>query len=474
MKKTSTIQTSAPAAWLKRISVIIVVCSLFINMSLVTRAINETPIVEGITTADEQTLVDDAIEPQPALSLPVGDMSVEPPLPLGIPEGQCVSPLDFNDGAGGPSDGQVGEGDAVAFTNYYLGSYAKHSGDAGFDPRADVNDDGVVNGADFVCASYYYANNDNSCPINCERHQNDCHNPLDYNADYLITLDDGVNFTTYYENNNIAADLNGNGSVDYGDLLCSYDQLALNTYQCPVHCAPVCGDGIVQNYRGEQCDSGKKDGNEVCNAYCHEKGRCNVEVADYNHDGYVTLADAVTFTSYYVADPADMQADIDGNNVIDNDDYTCMLNFVNDPSQQPGETVKPSPRITPEPIKLPVEPSNGGGSSSGSYTAPEKPKVLGIELPVINFVGPLIQHLTAETPATAQKVTKAKSASTKKITLSVPAKTEVAVSNISDQVNPPVLVAGDLPVTPEPASVVTPTAPAKPWWIVPISFFLAW
>lgn len=470
MKKTNYTQKSAPATWLKRASVIVVVCSLFINMSLVTRAINETPIVEGITTGDEQTIIDDAIEPQP-----VGDMSVEPPLPLGIPVELCISPLDFNDGAGGPSDGQVGQGDAVAFTNYYLSSYAKHSGDAGFDPRADVNNDGVVNGADFVCASHYYANNDNSCPIDCRTHQNDCHNPLDYNADYLITLDDGVNFTTYYENNAIAADLNGNGNVDYGDLLCSYDQLALNTYQCPVHCAPVCGDGTVQHYRGEQCDSGKKDGNEVCNAFCHNKGQCNVQIADYNDDGYVTLADAVTFTSFYAADPADIQADIDGNSVIDNDDYICMLNFVNDPGLQPGETVKPSPRITPEPIKVSVEPSNGGGSSSGSYTAPETPKVLGIELPVVNFIGPLIQHLTSETPATTKTVIKPKAVATKKISLVIPAKTEVAVPvSATDQVNPPVLVAGELPVTPDPAPVVTAKSPAKPWWIVPFSFFLAW
>ena len=470
MKKINYAQKSAPATWLKRVSVIVVVCSLFINMSLVTRAINETPIVEGITTGDEQTIIDDAIEPQP-----VGDMSVEPPLPLGIPEDQCISRLDFNDGAGGPADGQVGQGDAVSFTNYYLGSYAKHSGDAGFDPRADVDDNGVVNGADFVCASYYYANNDNSCPINCQRHQNDCRNPLDYNADYLITLDDGVNFTTYYETNNPAADLNGNHVVDYGDLLCSYDQLALNTYQCPVHCAPVCGDGIVQNYRGERCDSGKKDGNEVCNAYCHEKGLCNMQRADYNHDEYVTLADAVTFTSYYAADPADMLADIDENGFIDNDDYICMLNFVNDPGLQPGDDVRPAPRITPEPIKVSVEPSNGSGSSSGSYTAPETPKVLGIELPVINFVGPLIQHLTAETPATTKPVTKLKAVVTKKISLSAPAKTEVLVAvNTADQVNPPVLVAGELPVTPDPAPVVTLKNPAKPWWIVPFSFFLAW
>jgi fibro-slime domain-containing protein len=148
-------------------------------------------------------------------------------------------------------------------------------------------------------------------PEDCQQ----CTNPLDYNHDQAITLSDAVLFTTYYENHDIKADINGNGGVDYGDYLCSYTPIATALYQCPLVCAAVCGDHIVQQNLQEQCDDGNVNNGDGCNARCQtETNECEVpNPLDYNGDYELNASDAVTFTQYYSAD--DVKADVNNNDM---------------------------------------------------------------------------------------------------------------------------------------------------------------
>ncbi len=247
----------------------------------------------------------------------------------------CYSPLDYNhsDGVVGP-DGALGLSDAVEFTKRYEAALGSIAGGAAFDASVDVKTDGIINAADLLCATPYYANaGPYSCQLDCN---NICSNPLDYDHNYVIGLSDGTRFTDYYVNKTTTtttdgtttttrylADLNGNHQVDYGDYACSYDQLASSKYQCPAQCQAVCGDATVQRRLGEQCDDGNITNGDGCSATCQiETNQCTEpNPLDYNGDLKFSASDAVIFTSYYAAN--DARADVNKNSVVDYGDYLC-------------------------------------------------------------------------------------------------------------------------------------------------------
>jgi len=210
----------------------------------------------------------------------------------------CYSPLNYNDGQGhsGP-DRQLTQGDAVEFTTRYEAALGKHTGDVGFDVGVDVKIDGVINAADYLCAQPYYGNaGPYSCQLDCN---NICLNPLDYNSDYEIDPSDAVTFNTYYSSQDLKADLNGNERVDYGDYLCANDQQVLSAYQCPIQCAPVCGDGTIQQRLQEQCDDGNNVAGDGCSASCQLEqnggpscGNNIVEAGEQCDDGNVNNNDS--------------------------------------------------------------------------------------------------------------------------------------------------------------------------------------
>ncbi len=257
------------------------------------------------------------------------------PAPKDCTTEPCHSPLDYNNTAGvlGP-DGQLGLSDAVEFTKRYEAALGKSTGDVGFDATVDIKIDGKINAADLFCAQPYYGNaGPYSCQLDCS---NICVNPLDYDHNYVIGLSDGVSFTNYYTNKTTTttndgtttttrylADLNGNKQVDYGDYVCSHDQLAMSTYQCPIACAAVCGDAKIQARLGEKCDDGNATNGDGCSSSCQiETNQCEVpNPLDYNADFKLGIADAVIFTGYYSSD--NILADVNKNTVVDYGDYLC-------------------------------------------------------------------------------------------------------------------------------------------------------
>ncbi|MFH0874064.1 MAG: DUF4215 domain-containing protein [Candidatus Komeilibacteria bacterium] len=245
----------------------------------------------------------------------------------------CHSPLDYvnTEGVLGPDHGLT-LSDAVIFTQRYEAALGSHTGDGNFDATVDVNNDGAITAADYLCTRpYYAANGPYTCQLDCN---NICVNPLDYDQNYQITLSDGTEFTNYYENKTYAtssarylADLNGNGGVDYGDYLCSYDQLAMADYQCPIKCASVCGDGTIQPRLGETCDDGNHIDFDGCSSFCQtETNECQEpNKLDYNHDYQFTGGDAVIFTSFYEADNS--QADVNNDGLVDYGDKLCANKY---------------------------------------------------------------------------------------------------------------------------------------------------
>lgn len=247
----------------------------------------------------------------------------------------CHSPLDYVGTSGQlGADGALTLADATEFTKRYQAAYAASTQDAAYDGTVDVRTDGVVNAGDYFCAQRYYGNaGPVSCQLDCS---NLCSNPLDYNNDYFIKLDDGVKFTNYYENKTATtttvgdvevarylADLNANGKVDYGDYSCAHDQLALASYQCPIQCAPVCGDATIQRRLGEVCDDGNITNGDGCSSLCRvESNQCTEPILlDYNGDYQLQLNDAIQFTSYYQAD--NLLADANGSGFVDYGDKLC-------------------------------------------------------------------------------------------------------------------------------------------------------
>ncbi len=247
----------------------------------------------------------------------------------------CHSPLDYvnKQGQTGP-DGALSLSDATEFTKFYEAAYGATSTQPTFNTKADVLSDGVINGGDYLCAQRYYGN---AGPVSCQLDCNNlCQNPLDYNRDYFINLTDGVRFTDYYLNKKTTstpdgsatatrylADINTNGRVDYGDYLCAHDQLAQSRYQCPIQCAPVCGDATIQRRQGETCDDGNNANGDGCSSLCRiESNQCDAPVLlDYNADYKLTLDDAVIFTPYYQAD--NILADANNNGFVDYGDKLC-------------------------------------------------------------------------------------------------------------------------------------------------------
>jgi cysteine-rich repeat protein len=339
----------------------------------------------------------------------------------------CNSPLDYNDGQGNnEADGQIGLGDAVTFTQRYQSAI----GSDAYDVTVDVNFDGYVNAADLACATPVFANaGPYTCKIDCGQVPA-CINPIDYNADQHIDLSDAVTFTNYYSQGDSHADINQNGVVDYGDYLCSQDQIASSTYQCPIQCAPVCGDKHLD--ANEQCDDGNNVEGDGCSATCKVETACNFDMADYNHDGVITLADAVLFTPYYLA--AQAEGDIDANGETKLHDKICMDQFLNQPA--PVVTDDSNEPVGP-PMILPVEqlPTFGttGGSASGTSHSYNlnilNADTLDTHVPTINskssdrFVGPLIN----QTNTAGKKNTKSAGSVVKKVALNPTKKGETPV-----------------------------------------------
>ncbi len=268
----------------------------------------------------------------------------------------CNSPLDYNDTQGNHvADGQLTLSDAMEFQKRYDAATSNNT----YDITVDFNYDGQVGLADAVCATPFYGNaGPYTCKLDCAPVQA-CINPIDYNADQKIDLNDAVTFTGHYSTGNLLADLNKNSSVDYGDYLCSLDQIASATYQCPMQCAPVCGDKTVQQRLGEQCDDGNNVENDGCSSTCKIENVCSADLADFNDDGKVTLADAVLFTPFYLN--SQTEADIDANGETKLHDYTCMNQLLNT-----APVVQDEPLPVGIPVVLEVAPSIGGGSGTGS------------------------------------------------------------------------------------------------------------
>ncbi|MFH0873650.1 MAG: hypothetical protein V1846_02300 [Candidatus Komeilibacteria bacterium] len=311
---------------------------------------------------------------------------------------QCLSTLDYNDGQGGGPEGFLTLGDAVKFTSLYEGALGHHKGQAKYDATVDVNGDGKVSIADYYCAQPYYAGAyadvngitaAPQCPIDCSRA---CVNPLDLNKDYDLSHSEEDQFNHYYNEGNIKADLNGNQRVDYGDKLCAGVQFDHDTqYQCPVKCAAVCGDGIVQKRLGEQCDNGTGHNTADCTAGCKLRPTA----------------------------PAVMSSEV-------------------------------------------ISGSTSSDVTAPSVDTPSEPKVT-VELPVINFIGPLVQSEAPDITPVKPVIKPIKN---------------VTLNPETVLITPPVLVAANnLPVNDQ-LSVVN-TAVAKPaktssWWVKPIAFLFSW
>ena len=199
----------------------------------------------------------------------------------------------------------------------------------------------------------------------------------------ILNLDDSTIFTAKYTNGDLTADANGDGLVNAADLACANDaysdgvltvtpsgifqtrvtdidgyyyfsELPTNTYwlseeaqdgwtqtTAPTMYGPLTdsSDGnIFGNFHAASI-SGMKfndaNGNGVKNE--GEPGlknwtirlwaTCDVERADYDLDGVVTLADAVLFTTPY--SNHDNAADIHADSMVNVVDYDCMKALVN-------------------------------------------------------------------------------------------------------------------------------------------------
>ena len=240
----------------------------------------------------------------------------------------CRSPLDYEytDGTNGP-DGKIDLSDATAFTDFYKRGQIE----------ADVNHDQVVNAKDYLCAKPYYSgqNNNYDCQLDCA---NLCVNPLDYNVNYVIGLDDGTEFTQKYNAKDSSADINNNGMVDEGDLACAESYIAGGNYECTINCAPMCGDGNLSKRLGEQCDDGNTKDGDGCTSTCELENvqSCDVREADYDNDGEITLSDAVKFTEYYKGTPVNDEADLNHDSNKNNGDYLCMKIYLNSSAHVPA------------------------------------------------------------------------------------------------------------------------------------------
>ncbi len=408
----------------------------FIALVLIALAMTYTVSFVAHATDNDNTVgeLPVAISPVPAVDR--GDEIIS---------GRCDSPLDFNasDGTLG-ADGTLGLSDAVLFTSRYQAALGSINGDAAYDVSVDINADQKVNAADYLCAQPYYANGSPySCQVDCA---NICLNPLDYNADYQINLSDAVTFTHHYTAGDSQADLNQNGTVDYGDYLCSQDQIALSAYQCPIQCAPVCGDAKVQARLGEQCDDGNNVDGDNCSATCKVETACQASVADYNHDGQITLADAVLFTPYYLN--AQAEGDIDVNGETRLHDYMCMNELLNNGGLT-VEAPKPLgiPTILPITQDLTTDSHIGSGGSVAQYNPNTVVTPVVKETKIVKpsdfLVGPLkSQTLTTSAPATSKKLAVAKPTvttqkqKTAQVVLSAPAVKVTTPATIQPTVKP--------------------------------------
>ncbi len=314
-------------------------------------------------------------------SAPICPLQCERPVGTNTVTGDiCNSPLDYNSQQGVlGADGNLSLSDAVEFTKRYEAAKGSQSGDGNYNLSVDVNFDGKVTVADYFCAQPYYGNaGPYTCQLDCAKA---CVNPIDYNEDYEITLSDATTFTIYYGSNDLRADLNQNGVADYGDYNCSLDQIAMADYQCPIQCAPTCGDKTLTRRTGEQCDDGNRTDGDGCSSTCKIETECNEEVADYNNDGVITLADAVLFTPFYLAEQAEGDIDVNGETRLH--DKICMDGFLNQPVIVPVITDVPGPLGVPPMLKVSDEdnqPNFGGSASNSNGTYQD----YGLEIPVID------------------------------------------------------------------------------------------
>lgn len=120
-----------------------------------------------------------------------------------------------------------------------------------------------------------------------------CVSPLDYvdnngvaTPDQEHGISDAVKFTEYYSTGNILADINGDQVVNLGDKLCADYYLGNGVYQCPLQCTPYtpqCGDQLIDDKSGEQCDDGNIANGDGCSATCQiEPQTGSLTICKYN------------------------------------------------------------------------------------------------------------------------------------------------------------------------------------------------
>lgn len=221
----------------------------------------------------------------------------------------CSSPLDYD------KDYEIGLGDGTTFTVKYETSLQTTI----YDAEVDLNNNGSVDYGDYVCANQYISTGDYQCNLSCqatcgdltiqkrlgeecddgdiengdgcnqfcktETNQCDEPNVLDYDGDFELTFDDAVLFGNNYLTDNILADINNNGVVDYGDKLCAdpYYKNGL-AYTCTIGCeeyTPVCGDTHVDTQLQETCDDGNLRNNDGCSSSCQLEGEQCVGTGTY-------------------------------------------------------------------------------------------------------------------------------------------------------------------------------------------------
>lgn len=231
-------------------------------------------------------------------------------------------------------DGFVNLADTVIFSEYYLTNNI----------LADVNADGIVGNADYICMNYYASgllpfpptNCELACPIlgepicgdgvqevpeecddentingdgcseTCQIEER-CQSPLDYvdndgnqGPDFELSLSDAVEFTKYYSANNSLADVNNDQTIDVLDYECAKPYYGnAGPYTCQLECSrpPECVMPID---------------------YVDEEGQIGA-------DGDLTASDAVEFTRLYYQ--GDLRADANSDGNVNDIDLNCAIPY---------------------------------------------------------------------------------------------------------------------------------------------------
>ncbi|MFH0873649.1 MAG: DUF4215 domain-containing protein [Candidatus Komeilibacteria bacterium] len=266
----------------------------------------------------------------------------------------CVNPLDYN------KDYFITASDGVDFTAYYMNKTVATS-TGGY--LADLNGNGGVDYGDYVCANSELSTSTYQCPLQCaavcgdtkidkrlgetcddgnitdhdgcsslcrlETNQCEAPNKLDYNGDYQLSMNDAVIFTSYYQADNLLANVNNNAVVDYGDKLCADKYYGGSlAYTCTIACSeytPVCGD--THKDAGEQCDDGNIKNGDGCSS------SCQIEIPP--------------------------SSPVCGNGQLETGEH-C-----DDGNQQNGDGCNTNCEVEPAPVPQPVSHGGGGGGGRG-------------------------------------------------------------------------------------------------------------